>query len=52
MGQNYCGDVVVSIDKVLYIFNYKCLLRTQDEKVEVNVEGTKYSVHVHPISLL
>ena len=39
MGQNYSGDVVVSIDKTLYIFNYKCLIRTPDEKVEVNIEG-------------
>lgn len=39
MGQNYSGDVVVSIDKTLYIFNHKCLVRTPDEKIEVNVDG-------------
>ena len=39
LGQNSSGDVIVSIDKTLYIFNHKCLVRTPDEKVEVNVEG-------------
>ena len=42
LGQNYSGDVVVSIDKVLYIFNYKCLVRTPDEKIEINIEGINY----------
>ena len=43
MGQNYSGDVVVSIDKTLYIFNHKCLVRTPDEKIEVNIEGIAYT---------
>ena len=39
LGQNSSGDVVVSIDKTMYIFNHKCLVRTPDEKVEVNIDG-------------
>ena len=39
LGQNYSGDVIVSINKTLYIFNNKCLVRTPDEKIEVNIEG-------------
>ena len=41
LGQNYSGDVVVSIDKTLYIFNHKCLVKAPDEKIEVNIEGIK-----------
>ena len=44
LGQNYSGDVVVSVNKTMYIFNYKCLIRAPEEKVEVNIEGLHCSV--------